>query len=168
MYQSTPVHTKEQGNDRIYHFELDNILPERMLLVNISTFIISLISKSDEQHQSIVVQRVLTDTEMRVFLPLLASPTYCPHEVLQAGYHSNYDILLGAVFPTRESTLSDWNGLVEEHRSRLYAADERGTKRRTMRGVYNALFSLRQKLEEFGLTIRARKDGYYLSPLARD
>ncbi len=167
MYQSTPVRTKEQENDRIYHFDLGDILPERVLLVNISMFIISLIAKSNQHHQGIVVQRVLTDTEMRVLLPLLASPSYCPHEVLQASYHSNYDILLGAIFPTRESTLSDWNCLVEEYRLRLYAADAQGTKRRTMRGVYNALFSLRQKLEEFGFTIRARKDGYYLSSLVR-
>jgi hypothetical protein len=54
---------------------------------------------------------------------------------------------------------------VQEQRDRLYLAQQKKAKRTEMRGVYNALFSLRQKLEQLGLTVRSRRDGYYLALL---
>jgi hypothetical protein len=38
---------------------------------------------------------------------------------------------------------------------------EQKAKRVEMRGIYNALFGLRQKIEQLGLTVRSRRDGYY-------
>jgi hypothetical protein len=61
-----------------------------------------------------------------------------------------------------------WNKQVQEYRKQLSEAKERGTLRKEMRGVYNALFSSRQKLEGLGITIRPRKDGYYLALQERE
>lgn len=165
MHQANRVSIKEARSDRIHVFDLGNVLPDCTFLVNISMSILSLLRKEQEPSEHIIAQRVLTQTEMRVLLPLLSSPASCPQEVLQASYYCTYDVLHQAIFAESEAAIAQWNALVEEYRQRLSEADRKGTRRSELRGVYNALFSLRQKLEQLGITIRARKDGYYLAVL---
>jgi len=109
-----------------------------------------------------VAQRVLTEAEMRMLLPLLDNPTCCQKEVLQAGYYCTYEFLLQAMLSPDGKTSAQWNELVEAQRSRLHLASAKKAKRTEMRGVYNAIFGLRQKLEQLGLNIRVRRDGYYI------
>ncbi len=167
MNHVTRFNPKETKRDIFHLFDLGDILPGHELLVNVSISIVSLLLKEHEQDAHVIAQRVLTDTEMRVLLPLLASPSCCPQEVLQASYHCTYEILLQSIFFTDANIIAQWNNLVQEYRRRLCDASQRRTRRMEMKGVYNALFGLRQKLEQLGLTIRSRQDGYYLSPLAR-
>lgn len=164
MNQAASLCIEEVRNDMFHLFDVEDLLPSCQILVNVSIPIVSFLAKG-KKPTSIIAQRVLTDTEMRVLLPLLASPACCPQEVLQASYHCTYEILLQSVFPLSGSTTVQWNELVEEHRHRLWDANERKTRRMEMRGIYNALYTLRQKLEQVGLTVRSRKDGYYLSAL---
>lgn len=163
MNQTIYLRSKEVASDRLHLFDLENLLPGYVLLVNVSTPIVSVLLKRHEQESSIIAQRVLTDTEMRVLLPLLASPSCCPQEVLQASYHCTYEVLLQSIFPANGIVSVQWNELVQEYRRRLCDADQRKARRAEMRGIYNALYSLRQKLEQLGLTIRSRRDGYYLA-----
>ncbi len=57
---------------------------------------------------------------------------------------------------------AQWDELVQAQRDRLRVASEQKAKRTEMRSVYNALFGLRQKIEQLGLTVRSRRDGYSL------
>jgi hypothetical protein len=159
-------HPLKVKSDTFYLFDLEEIYPGCKLLVNISTSIVSLLPKDHEQETLIVAQRILTASEMRILLPLLTFLPCCPQEILQTSYHCEYKILLQALFSTDIDSIAKWNGLVQEYRLRLADASQRRMRRREMKGVYNALFALRQKLEQLNLTIRSRQEGFYLSPLA--
>lgn len=158
-------HPMEVKSDIFYLFDLREICLDCKLLVNISTSIVSLLPKEHRQEMHVVAQRILTTSEMRILLSLLVTLPCCPQEVLQAGYYCAYEVLLQALFSTDAQIIAQWDNLVQEHRLRLAEASQRRTRRKEMRGVYNALFVLRQKLEQLGLTIRSKQDGFYLSPL---
>jgi hypothetical protein len=158
-----PVETK---SDIFHLFDLEEIHPGCKLLVNISMSIVSLLPKEPKQEALVVAQRILSASEMRVLLPLLTFLPCCPQEVLQASYFCEYTILLQALFSTDVYVIAQWDKLVQEHRLRLTDASQRKTRHREMKGVYNALFALRHKLEQLDLSIRSRQDGFYLSPLA--
>jgi hypothetical protein len=153
----------EERKDTCYLFDLGNLLPDCTILVNVSIPIVSLLSKEHEQNGHIVAQRILTDTEMRVLLPLLVSPTSCPQEVLQASYYCTHEMLLRSMFSSDTSAKAQWNKLVQERQRCLGIAHQQRAQRAEMRGVYNAIFGLRQKLESLGITVRSRRDGYYLT-----
>ncbi|GCE21260.1 hypothetical protein [Dictyobacter kobayashii] len=157
--------TLEIKNDIFRCFDVGDLLPGCELLVNISSSIISLVKRDVRHENSILAQRIVTETEMRVLLPLLASPGCCPQEVLQASYHYPFEELQLALFSTDVHIRMYWRERIRMYHQRLLDAQEAGKRRAEMRGVYNALFGLRQKLEQFGITIRARKEGYYLSLL---
>lgn len=157
----------ETKSDIFHLFDLEEIYPGCKLLVNVSTSIVSLLSRNHGQDALFVAQRILTASEMRVLLPLLAFLPCCPQEVLQASYYCEYSTLLQALFSTNSNIIAQWDRLVQEHRLRLTDASQRRTRRKEMKGVYNALFALRQKLGQLGLTIRSRQDGFYFSPLAQ-
>ena len=146
-------------------FDLGDLLPDRRILVNVSISVVSLLVKEYGSEVRVLAQRVLSESQMRVMLPLLSFPSCCPQEVLQASYYCTYEVLLRSFLSPDANAIVAWNELVHEYRSRLVEAKEKGTRRKEMRGVYNALFSCRQKLEELSITIRSRKDGYYLAPL---
>lgn len=165
MNQITGVRLKEVRNDVCHLFDLDVFLPGYKMLVNVSSSIISLLAK---EQGDVISQRILTGTEIRVALPLLLSPACCPQEVLHACYDCPYEILLQALFSPHTSSLRQWDDLVLEHCQRLNVARQQRAQRDEMRGVYNALFSLRQKLSQLGLDIRSRREGYYLSALASE
>jgi hypothetical protein len=149
-------------NDTFCIFDLVDIFPGRRLLINISLSIISLLSFGSDQENYVIAQCIVTQTEMRMLLPLLDAPTCCKPEVLQAGYYCTYEFLLKALISPDVSTTKKWGELVQQQYDRLHLAQQKKTARTEMRGVYNALFGLRQKLEPLGLTIRSRRDGYYL------
>jgi hypothetical protein len=146
--------------DFISFFELVDLCPGCALLVNISYSIISLLPVGQSGY--VIAQRILTEAEMRVLLPLLDSPTCCQQAVLQASYYCKYELLVKVLMSPDVSTTKKWNELVQEQRDRLHLAQQKKTTRTEMRGVYNALFGLRQKLEPLGLTIRSKRNGYYL------
>jgi hypothetical protein len=167
----TIQHAHDSGkgqNDTFCVFNLAALLPGHMLLVNISLSIVSLFSLESNQEHGVIAQRILTEAEMRMLLPLLDSPTCCQQEVLQAGYACTYEFLLQSMLSSNGKTRAQWDKLVQEQRDRLYLAQQKKAKRTEMRGVYNAVFGLRQKLEQFGLTIRPSRDGYYLALLLED
>ncbi len=149
--------------DVFWLFDLADIFPGYKLLVNISLSIMSLLD--DSQEHSVIAQRILTEAEMRVLLPLLDAPTCCQQEVLQASSVCAYEFLIRSLPLSDLDVNPRWSVLVQEQRERLLDASAKGTKRAEMRVIYNAVFGLRQKLEELGLTIRSRRDGYYLALL---
>jgi hypothetical protein len=164
MNHTVQLCPEEAGNDTCFSFDLDLFIPNCQMVVNVSASIISLLSKEQVQNRCIISQRVLTNTEMRVLLPLLESPFCCPQAVLHASYHCTYEDLLQSL----HSPTAQWEKLVQEHHHLLDVAYQQKTQREEMRGVYNALFSLRMKLRQLGLTIRSRREGYYLSSLASE
>jgi hypothetical protein len=155
----------DDKGDTFRLFDLGSFLPGRQLLVNVSMSVVSLLAQEQELETLVLAQRVLNETQMRILLALLAFPTSCPQEVLLASYHCAYEVLLRFFLSPDTTIVTTWNTQVQEYRKLLSEAKERGTLRKEMRGVYNALFSSRQKLEELGITVRPRKDGYYLASL---
>jgi hypothetical protein len=168
MNQNVQINQSKAKNDIFCLFDLADFVPGRKLLVNISTSIVSLLSGDRDQDEYVLAQRVLTEAEMRMLLPLLDSPTCCQQEVLQASYSCTYEFLLQSMLSPDGQTSVQWSKLVQEQRDRLHLAQQKKARRTEMRGVYNALFGLRQKLERFGLTVRSRRDGYYLSPVVEE
>lgn len=157
-------------NDTFHVFDLELFLPGYKLLVNVSTLIVSLFAPSCDSNEyinneCIIAQRILTEMEMRVLLPLLSTPLCCPQEVLQASYQCTYDFLFRALLTSDADVQARWNELVYEQRVRLSIAHSHSKQRMVMKGVYNALFMLRQKFKPLGFTIRAKREGYYIAPL---
>jgi hypothetical protein len=155
----------EMNNDTFRIFDLAPFLPGCKLLVNVSTMIVSLFALAYECNEHIVAQRILSETEMRVLLPLLTTPLCCPQEVLQASYQCTYDFLLRALLSSDVDTRLRWDELIHEQRVRLTIAHAHSRQRAEMKNVYNALFVLRQKFKPLGFTIRAKREGYYIAPL---
>jgi hypothetical protein len=168
---ASPPNQKNQSsakNDVFCLFELEALFPGRKLLVNVSKSIISLLSGNGDQYEYVIAQHILTEAEMRMLLPLLENPTCCQQAVLQASYCCTYEFLLQSLlFSDDANTNPQWNELVQQQRDRLMLAQQRKVQRTEMRAVYNAIFGLRPKLEQLGLTIRSRRDGYYLDLLVK-
>lgn len=163
-YQRNNQSTKDNAkNDVFCLFELAELFPGRKLLVNVSALIVSLWPGDGDQEKYVIAQCILTEAEMRMLLPLLENPTCCQQEVLQASYYCAYDILLQSMVFSDRNAGAQWNELVQVQRDRLHLAQQKKAQRTEMRGVYNALFGLRQKLEPLGLTIRSKRVGYYLA-----
>lgn len=153
-------------NDQFCLFELEAPFLGRSLLVNISKSIISLLPGESDQCEHVIAQHILTEAEMRMLLPLLENPTCWKPAILQASYCCTYEFLLQSLlFSDDANTNPQWNELVQQQRERLQHAQQKKTQRNEMRAVYNAIFGLRPKLEQLGLTIRVRRDGYYLGLL---
>jgi hypothetical protein len=165
MNQNIQVNQSKTKNDIFCLFDLADLCLGRKLLVNVSTSIVSLLPGDCDPDKYVIAQRILTEAEMRMLLPLLDSPTCCQQEVLQASYSCTYEFLLQSMLSSDGKASVQWSKLVQEQRDRLYLAQQKKSKRTEMRGVYNALFGLRQKLEQLGLTVRSRRDGYYLALL---
>jgi hypothetical protein len=166
MNRNVHIQQNKAKNDIFCLYDLADLFLGRKLLVNVSNSIVSLLPGEHDQDEYIIAQRILTEAEMRMLLPLLGSPTCCQQEVLQASYYCTYEFLLKSMLSSDVKINAQWSELVQEQRERLYLAQQKKAKRTEMRGVYNALFSLRQKLEQLGLTIRVRRDGYYLTLFA--
>src|SRR5579859_7936890 len=141
--------------DSFWLFDLSELASGRKLLINVSLSIVSLLPGKNDPVNYALAQRILTQNEMRVLLPLLNAPTRCQQAVLQASLCCTYELLLCSLFDPDAKIRSQWDTLVEVQRDRLTRAQEKRSQRVEMRGVYNALFTLRQKLEPFGLTIRS-------------
>src|SRR5258708_22071452 len=149
MNHVAQIYPQEKGNDLCFLFDIDVFIPGCQIVVNVSVPIISLLSKGHVLDRYVISQRVLSDTEIRILLPLLSSPLCCPQDVLHASYHCTYEVLLQSLL----SPSAQWHELVQEHRRILDAAHQQKAQRGEMRGVYNALSSLRQKLRQLGLNI---------------
>ena len=154
-------------SDTFCVFDLGDIFPDHTLLVNVSFFIVSLLSNELDQSDYVIAQCIITNTEMRMLLPLLDAPVCCQKEVLRAGYYCTYEFLLKVLLSPDVQTTNEWNELVRVQWEHLNLASAKNAQGTEMKGVYNALFTLRQKLEQLGLTVRSKRDGYYLCKMAK-
>src|SRR5262249_35724879 len=109
-------------NDTFCVFDLSTLFPGHMLLINISLSIVSLLRLDGSQEKGVIAQRLLTEAEMRVLLPLLENPTCCQQEVLQASCTCAYEFLLHILIAPDVGTTKQWNELVQQQRDRLYLA----------------------------------------------
>jgi len=111
----------------------------------------------------------VTELQMRVLLPLLEAPCYCPHEFLLASLYCSYQGLLTGLFSPQRAAGEEWLAVVQQTRLLLECAQVRGTWRKELKQLYNMLSELRTKLRPFGLgiTISAAGSAYALiSPAA--
>src|SRR5260370_4724124 len=107
----------------------------------------------------ILLQRLLTELQMRLLLPLLESPHYCPHEVLYTSLFCSYRGLLARHFSSDSTAREEWLAAMQETRSLLERAQAQGMWRKELKQIYNTLSELRAKLRPFGLGISISTSG---------
>ena len=141
-------------------FSLDGLLPaDQALSVNTECLIISLISTNPTSRNPILLQRLLTEAQMRVLLPLLQSPHYCPHQILSASLSCSYRALLAGLFSSKCTATKEWLAIVQKANLLLEQAQVQGTWRKELKQLYNVLSELRPKLHPFGLGISVSSAG---------
>src|SRR5579859_6961413 len=120
-------------------FSLDGLLPvAQALSVNTECLVISLVSTHAVSGNPILLQRSLTELQMRLLLPLLESPHYCPHEVLYTSLFYSYRGLLAGLFSSNSTAREEWQAAIERNRVFLQHAYELGTRKRELKPLYNA------------------------------
>ncbi len=143
-----------ERKDDLHFFPLEGLLPAgEALSVNTVYLIVSLVSTNSVSGNPILLQRPMTELQMRLLLPLLESPHYCPHEVLYASLFYSYRGLLAGLFSSDCTAREEWQTTIEEKRVFLQRAHESGSLKRDLKPLYNALSKLRSKLRPFGLEI---------------
>jgi hypothetical protein len=143
-----------ERKDDLHFFPLEGLLPaDQALSVNTAYLIVSLVSTNSVSGNPILRQRPMTELQMRLLLPLLESPHFCPHEVLYASLFCSYRGLLAGLFSSDCTARKEWQTTIEEKRVFLQRAHESGSLKRDLKPLYNALSKLRSKLRPFGLEI---------------
>src|SRR5260370_6930161 len=90
---------------------------------------------------------------MRLLLPLLESPHYCPHEVLYTSLFYSYRGLLAGLFSSNSTAREEWQATIEAKRVFLQRALESQTRKRELKPLYNALSKPPSKLLPFPLQL---------------
>ena len=135
-------------------FSLDGLLPvDQALSVNTSCLVVSLVSKNAASENPIRLQRPLTELQMRVLLPLLESPRYCPHGILLASLFCSSRGLQAGLFSPQGAAREEWLAVVQQTCLLLECAQAQGMWRKELKQLYNVLSELRPKLRPFGLGI---------------
>ena len=163
------INVQRSKVDDLYFFPLEGLLPAgQALSVNTTNLIISLVSThSVNGNNPILLQQLLTETDMRLLLLLLESPYFCPQELLRASLFCSYSGLLAGLFSSETAVKAEWQTAIEKQRLLLRRAHEQGTWKKDLKPLYNALSRLRSKLHPFSLHIAicASSSAYALLPL---
>jgi hypothetical protein len=152
----------------LHFFPLEGILPvDQALSINTAYQIVALIERKSANGNPIRLQKLLTGPQIRLLLPLLQSPHYCPHQVLYASLFCSYQGLLAGLFSTDNMATKEWVDTLEESRVRMQHAHELGNWKKELKQLYNTLSDLRIKLRSFGLgiTVSATESAYTLVSL---
>lgn len=161
----------QQGREEdLRFFPLGGLLPSgQALSVNTTNLILSLVSTNSVNSSPILRQQLVNETDMRLLLLLLESPSYCPQEILRASLFCSYSGLLAGLFSPETAARAEWQSSIEEQCQLLQCAQELGTWRKALKPLYNALSKLRFKLHPFGLEIAicVSSSAYALMPLPR-
>jgi uncharacterized membrane protein len=149
-----------QRGDDLLLFPLEGLLPAgQALSVNTTYLVVSLVLTNSTSENPILLQRLLTELQMRLLLPLLESPRYCPHEVLYASLFCSCQGLFAGLFSTKRVAEEEWHAVVQEARLHLECAQARGMWRKELKQIYNVLSELRAKLRPLGLGISVSTSG---------
>src|SRR2546425_4463296 len=129
-----------EGENDLHLFPLEGLLPAgQALSVNTAYLVVSLVLTHSASGNPILLQRPLTELQMRVLLPLLEFPHYCPHEVLYASLFCSYQGLLAGLFSSGSTTGEEWPATIADKSVFLQRAQELGTWKRELKPLYNAL-----------------------------
>jgi hypothetical protein len=140
--------------DDLRLFPLEGLLPAgQALSVNTTYLIVSLVSTFSVSSNPILLERPVTETNMRLLLPLLESPNGCPCDILRSSLFCSYKGLLAGLFSFESAAQIEWQTTVAEQRLLLQQAQKQGTWKRELKPLYNALSDTRPKLHSFGLEI---------------
>ena len=149
-----------ERKDDLHFFPLEGLLPAgQALSVNTDYLIVSHVLINSAGGNPILLQRLLTELQMRLLLPLLESPHYCPHEVLYTSLFCSYRGLLARFFSSDSTAREEWLAAMQETRSLLERAQARGMWRKELKQIYNVLSELRAKLRPFGIGISISTSG---------
>src|SRR5258707_7765557 len=124
-------------------FSLDGLLPlGRALSVNTDCLVVSLALTHAANGNPILLQRPLTELQMRLLLPLLESPHYCPHEVLYMSLFCSCQGLFAGLFSPKRAAGEEWRAVVQEARLHLEHAQAQAICGKELKQIYNWLSEL--------------------------
>src|SRR5260370_9956959 len=128
-----------QRGDDLLLFPLEGLLPAgQALSVNTTYLIVSLVLTNSTSENPILLQRLLTELQMRLLLPLLESPHYCPHEVLYTSLFYSYRGLLAGLFFSDSTARGEWQAAIKRKLVfLLHAYDLRSRSREVDRLSYD-------------------------------
>jgi hypothetical protein len=158
----------DESESELFFSVLDGLLPvDQALSVNTAHLIVSLVSTKPASANPILMQRLLTEMQLRLLLSLLKSPRCCSYEILLASFFCSYRGLLAGLFSPQPAARDEWLAVVQEAGMLLERAQMEGTWRKELKHLYNMLSELRIKLRPFGLGIAICISGvaYALIPL---
>src|SRR5258708_22747468 len=122
-----------QWEDDLLLFPVEGLLPSgQALSVNTTYLIVSLVLTNSTSENPILLQRLLTELQMRLLLPLLESPHYCPHEVLYTSLFYSYRGLLAGLFSSNSTAREEWQATIEDKRVFLHRALDSQTMERQL------------------------------------
>jgi len=120
-----------QWEDDLLLFPVEGLLPSgQALSVNTTYLIVSLVLTNSTSENPILLQRLLTELQMRLLLPLLESPHYCPHEVLYTSLFYSYRGLLAGLFSSNGTSREEWQAAIERNRVFLQHTYKLGTRKK--------------------------------------
>src|SRR5258708_21903226 len=103
-----------QWEDDLLLFPVEGLLPSgQALSVNTTYLIVSLVLTNSTSENPILLQRLLTELQMRLLLPLLESPHYCPHEVLYTSLFYSYRRLLAGFFSSNSTASEEMQDTID-------------------------------------------------------
>ena len=150
----------DERTDELFLFPLARLLPVgQALSVNTNCLVVSLVSTNAASGNPILLQRALTELQMRALLPLLESPHYCPHGILLASLFCSSQGLQAGLFSSEGAAREEWLAVVHETGLLLECAQAQGMWRKELKQLYNVLSELRPKLRPFGLGIAVSSSG---------
>ena len=160
MQEMTCVQYSLNKKKGLRFYPLEGLLPAGQgLSVNTTYLVVSLISRNSANGNPILQQKLLTEPQMRLLLPLLQSPYYCPHQVLYASLSCSYRMLLAGLFSSKCTATKEWQAIIQKANLLLEQAQMQGTWRKELKQLYNVLSELRPKLHPFGLGISVSSAG---------
>src|SRR5437660_10529605 len=107
--------TSRRPYDDLFLFSLDGLLPvDQAVSVNTDCLVISLVFTTPTGRNPILLQRLLTEPQMRLLLSLLEFPHCCPHDVLYASLYCSYQGLLAGLFSSESATREEWQTSVQK------------------------------------------------------
>src|SRR5947209_18290749 len=109
-----------EGENDLHLFPLEGLLPAgQALSVNTTYLVVSLVLTNSVSGNPTLLQRPVTELQMRVLLPLLEAPRSCPHEVLYTSLSYSYQGLLAGLFASDSTARVERLATVKEKRTFL-------------------------------------------------
>ncbi len=156
----------ERGGDEPIHISLEDLLPaEQQVVVDLKNRIVTLLYSDPLGRSKILTQQILSPKAIRVFIPLLKSPDYCPYEALRASIECPEEVLQKVLILPAIKSFEELQPFIDDYSQSLQDAQRQGSEawEWEVRPIRRAIGDLMNSLLPFGLGVFSlRSSGYRL------